>query len=443
MKRRQFIRTSALAAAGVVVAPYILPSGRLFAATGTRLVNHVVFVLFGGGLRIQETALQQYLANQGLATQGNILPNLFSGAQPSTNLVYSKWTPALSKPLASYGTLFKEISYKTGPTGHFNGHTVAMTGNYTNTQLDLRINPDSPTVFEYYRKHTDPAKSAINAWWLSEGLGPYTALNYSRHANYGADFGANFLSPVTTFIGQGSKLANTPDFQADDVLRIDKALNFLDNSFDKAGKNLPGIVNSEADKIKIEQFIKDTINRTQQSKINFALPSGVNQSELTGDLLNITYSWEVINAFEPELMVVNTFNSDICHSDFSSYIQNMHKADYGVGWLWNKIQNHPKLKNDTIMICMPEHGRNDVANNLYDSNGLKAYDHTSDDNSRRVFAIVAGPSSVVKQGQVLGSAGSPAGETIDIIPTIAHILGFEKDIPSGMLGGKALTAAFN
>ena len=45
MKRRSFIKKTAIAGAGIIGMPYILPSGRLFASTGSRLVNHVVFVL--------------------------------------------------------------------------------------------------------------------------------------------------------------------------------------------------------------------------------------------------------------------------------------------------------------------------------------------------------------------------------------------------------------
>ncbi|MFZ9846995.1 MAG: twin-arginine translocation signal domain-containing protein, partial [Flavobacteriales bacterium] len=51
MQRRDFIKKAAIATAGAMVLPYILPSGRLFAATDNRKVNHVVLVLFAGGLR--------------------------------------------------------------------------------------------------------------------------------------------------------------------------------------------------------------------------------------------------------------------------------------------------------------------------------------------------------------------------------------------------------
>ena len=51
MKRRDFLRKSALATAGAFAAPYLLPGGRLFAASGLRRVNHVVFCLYAGGVR--------------------------------------------------------------------------------------------------------------------------------------------------------------------------------------------------------------------------------------------------------------------------------------------------------------------------------------------------------------------------------------------------------
>jgi hypothetical protein len=176
--------------------------------------------------------------------------------------------------------------------------------------------------------------------------------------------------------------------------------------------------------------------------LDLALPSGAMPNELTGDLTNITAAWKVLETFKPELTVVNTFNLDVCHNNFSGYIQNLHKADFGVGWLWDKIQSDPVMANDTVMICVSEHGRNSQPNSLIDANGLRAYDHTSDANSREMFSLIAGPSGVVKQNQSFGTALSPIGESIDIVPTIAHILGFGDDIPAGMLPGRVLTEAF-
>ncbi len=439
MRRRSFLKKSGLAA-GAITIPYILPSGRLFASTGSRVVNHVVFVLFAGGIRNQESVEQAYLAYQGAPTQGNVMENMLTGSRPGANVVYDRWAPVLATPLQQRGTLFKELRYTTGPTGHYNGHTVAITGNYTDTGLNLNVNPQYPTVFEYYRKHTDPAKSAINCWWLSEGLGPYPSLNYSRDSKYGAAYGANYMRPATMFGDIGFEyLTAAEKYQPDDVDRIYKLKAFLDSNFEKEASNLPGIQNTVQDREAIKGFIKGIVDLT--IPFEAATPGGSFQT-LNGDLVNISAAWQVLKAFKPELTVINTFNLDVCHSDFSLYIDFLHKADYGIGWLWDKIQSDPVLANDTIMICMPEHGRNEVPNNLRDGNGLAAYDHTSDDNSRRTFALIVGPSGKVKQNQVIGSVANPVGESIDIVPTIAHILGFDSAIPSGYLPGRILNEAF-
>ena len=64
MDRRKFIKRAGAAAAGTIIAPYILPSGRLFAASGgSGLAQHVVLVMFAGGVRQQESVLQRYLAD--------------------------------------------------------------------------------------------------------------------------------------------------------------------------------------------------------------------------------------------------------------------------------------------------------------------------------------------------------------------------------------------
>ena len=441
MKRREFIKKAALTTTGAFVAPYILPSGRLFAPSGARKANHVVFVLFGGGIRNQESVQQRYLLDQGRASAGNIMNNMLTGAAPTSNIVYNPWAPILTNSLQSQGVLFKEMRYTTGPTGHYNGHTVAMTGNYTATGLNLNVNPDHPTIFEYYRKHNSPQETALKAWWLSEGLGPYPSLNYSRHEDYGAEFGANYLCPSHFITGTGfNSLNNASSYQPDDVTRIETMKNFFDAGFDKTIGDLPGVINTRADKELIKKMLLGTLQNI--SSLSLPLPLGVPTSQISSDLLNIATSWKVLETFKPELTVINTFNLDVCHSNFSGYLQNLHKADYGVGWLWDKIQSDPVLANDTIMICMPEHGRNSVPNSLVDANGLSAYDHTSDQNSREIFSLIVGPPGVVKQNVSFGTSASPVGESVDIVPTIANILGFDSSIPSGLLPGRVLTEAF-
>lgn len=443
MKRREFLKKAGLTAAGALAAPYILPSGRLFATTGNRIANHVVFVLFAGGIRNTESVDKAYLsAQQGFSTSGNVMNNLLTGAAPSANILYDQWAPVLATPLQQQGTLFKEMRYEQGPTGHYNGHTVAITGNYTETGLNLNQNPDFPTIFEYYRKHTSPTTSALNAWWLSEGLGPYPSLNHSQHSLYGSAYGANYLRGASIFSGLGLQyFSNAVSYPTDDVERINKVRDFLNKNFHLTASAQPGIQNTADDRERVKQLILDTIDKAYAGQLPLPTP-GNNPSLLTGDLINIATAWQVLETFKPELTVINTFNADICHTNFSGYIDFLHKADYGVGWLWNKIQSDPVLANDTVLICMPEHGRNEQGNNIFDSNGLEANDHTGDDSSRRIFGLIVGPTGKVIPNQVLGSQSAPVGSAIDIVPTIAHILGFLPNIPANYISGSALLQAF-
>lgn len=442
MDRRSFLKKSSLATAGTFIAPYVLPAGRLFAPTGARLANHVVYVLYAGGVRNQESVEQRYtLDMMAGGKSGNIMPNMFTGASPSAgSLIYDEWSPAINTPLDKQGFLFSELRYAQGPTGHYNGHTVAMTGKYTATGLNLNINPESPTIFEYYRKHSSPGNSAKNAWWISAGLGPYPSLNYSSHMSYGPMYGANFINPATVLnLGNEYLRDAVPFHLTDEIPRIDKLRNFLDANFSGPAAAAPGIINSRDEREEIKAFMSNLI--VQNGSFEYPVP-GQNFNLLNGDLINMGVAWQVLDEFKPELTVVNMQSSDVCHGDFSGYVDRLHKADYAVGWLWDKIQNDPVLKDDTVMILVPEHGRNLDPNSLYDSNGLRGFDHTGDANSRRVFSMFVGPNGVIKQDGKASPNGEAVGETIDIVPTIAHILGFHQDIPGGLLPGRVLTEAF-
>ncbi|MFN8331198.1 MAG: hypothetical protein U0T81_08265 [Saprospiraceae bacterium] len=88
MKRRKFLKDSALAAGSITV-PYILPSGLLFAQQSPLKAKHVVFVQFAGGLRQQESVLQRYLAgSQNEQVEGNIMYNLLDGPAPTDKIAY-------------------------------------------------------------------------------------------------------------------------------------------------------------------------------------------------------------------------------------------------------------------------------------------------------------------------------------------------------------------
>ena len=87
MKRRTFIKKSAVTAAGVTGVPYILPSGIINATTTAPMAEHVVFVLFAGGVRQQEAVMKRYLAeSQNEDIEGNIMYNMLEGPPPEDKI---------------------------------------------------------------------------------------------------------------------------------------------------------------------------------------------------------------------------------------------------------------------------------------------------------------------------------------------------------------------
>jgi hypothetical protein len=429
MKRRGFIKKATAATAGAFVAPYILPSGRLFAATGTRIVDHVVFCLFAGGVRNLESVHK---------ADGNLMPNTLLGNENISSDIASGITPlgqVGSSRLQEMGTLYKEFRFAQGPTGHFSGHSSVMTGVYNLTDINIRQRPTTPTIFEYYRKHTSPAANATNAWWVSNALGPYPALNYSSHPEYGALYGANYIQPASIISQAGYEaLSNPKTFSQNQHDLVGEMRGFFDNNFSSqtlAGD--AGITNASADNPAVQQFLLDSLQEAAAGQHND--PWGL--GGMSGDMFNVFFAEKVIERFQPELLVVNMQDVDVCHTNFTSYANNLMRADYSMAHLWQTIQNTPEMANNTIMIALPEHGRNAQPNTVIDPYGRYALDHTNDDMSREIFCLLAGPSGKVVQNQLISQV---QGESIDVVPTIAKILGFYDDI-SGMLPGQPLNAA--
>lgn len=429
-KRRDFIKTMGLAAAGAFAAPYILPSGRLFAASGTRKANHVVFCLFAGGIRNIESVKQE---------QSNLMETILNGSFVSKTGIDDilPASPLNGTKLQSFGTLLKEFRYADGPTGHFNGHTTAITGKYTNTSLNLRRRPDYPTIFEYYRKHTSPSKSALNCWWVCNSLGANTVLNYSNYEGYGSMYGANYIQPTTLITESGyHALGNPKNFTDNEYTAAAKIRDFANKNFNNTvTQGSAGITNTADD----ANLLLDFFNTLYSDAVNgyYDDPWGLGNL-MNGDLYNVFYAEKVLSQFQPELLVVNLTGVDVCHNDFTQYCNNLRLADWGVSHLWNTIQNTPGME-DTILIVAPEHGRNYNPNSIVDAYGRYALDHTNDNTSREIFALVCGPSGVIKQNNEISSI---YGESVDILPTIANILGFDTDIPVGLLDGEVLNDVY-
>lgn len=440
MNRREFLRKSALTTAAALAGPYLLPSGRLFAQTNSKLADHVVLVMFAGGVRQQESILQRYLADsQNVAIEGNILYNLFEGNAPIDKIVYG--TDAnlageipipriLSQPINKQGTIFREM--RSSSAGHYGGLNVMLQGN-TLLGQGLKQRPKNPTIFEYLRRHG--GYSATDMWFVGNGIGnSIPLLNHSNHVDYGRKYGANFLAPSITFSNIGFEhLSNAKVYHPELELEpIAKMKYFLDNVFNNVGEGMAGLNNTADEMQQIEAFLKDMFTATQNGTIAKAPVSD------NGDLQISGYACEVMKRFAPALTVVNFNNVDGCHGNFTGYLKSLHRADHAVGFMWDYIQTQiPQMSGNTIMIIVPECGRDLNANPILDENDWRGFDH-SDANTSRIFGAMIGKN--VPANLALGDENNPIGITADIAPTIAEILGIKNTVTnSGLLAGDALS----
>lgn len=431
--------------AGAFAAPYILPAGRLFAGTGQQLAPHVVYILFAGGVRQQESMLKRYLADsQNKPIEGNILYNMLDGAPPLSKIVYgtspqgqpggSQPIPQiLSQTLQQQGTIFPEVRFSKSGTGHYTGLNTALTGNYTTGQ-GLKQRPVFPTVFEYLRRHTDTP--ATKTWFIGNTIGnSVPLLNYSNHPSYGEKYGCNFFSPTTTFGYKGQEfLSNAKVYHPEEQMEpIVQMRDFLNNAYLTSASEIPGIKNTEEEKDNIREFMKLMFQKTAQGGL--AMPPVADN----GDLATVGYACEVMKWFKPALTVINMSSVDSCHGSFTAYLASLHRADHAVGHVWNYIQTQiPEMANNTVMIVTPDHGRNLNPNPILDINNWKSFDHDSDANSRRVFTLMAGPG--VDSNLMIGSEANPVGDSADGVLTIAEVLGFKQDIQNqGLIDGSALS----
>ena len=118
---------------------------------------------------------------------------------------------------------------------------------------------------------------------------------------------------------------------------------------------------------------------------------------------------EIIQAEEPAFTCVQFFGADEGHGSFSRYAENLAAASLGIQSIWETIQQNENMRSETVLIVIPDFGRNSVPNSLLDENGLPGYDHnTEDPQTRELFCLMAGPKHIVEAGSRSESYGNSA-----------------------------------
>ena len=379
LSKRQFLRLSGLAVADRLL-PWRLRAQEPDPRPGGDL--KIILVTFGGGVRYAETFSPEGLRN---------IPRL--------------------RALRPEGYFFKNC-INSGVLSHYNATSSIVTGNWQRVDDFGFDRAASPTLFERYRKASGAAPT--DAWAICTNKS-FATMGASRGRGFGEPFGANVVLPkqllleaVSSVVARGSA-AGVAD--RDNVLR--RLENILNAGYEGIGWTI-----FQGGR-RLDRQVKDALTRSLVEYIHG--PEAPN----SGDELTFFVAREVMREFAPRLMLVNFWDMDVAHwGAYSLYLQAITKTDRLCGMLWDEAQTNPNYKGRTLMLVLPELGRDgdsDTANGFLN--------HRSGDPScRNVWMLALG-------------AGASKGETdrpiahVDVCAAAADLLG----VKLGETAGRPIT----
>jgi hypothetical protein len=367
--RRDFLRT----AAGVTLGSALLRAPWARAANSSAK-RKIVVVTFGGGARDQET-----FAPEG---QRNI--------------------PYLMRELIPQASFFTQVVNR-GILGHYVATASLATGVYETFNNFAAVPPQSPTVFEYFRK--DLKRPPSDAWVVAPSNG-FNRIGESGHRSYGAGLGARVILPKHLLTAATS--GRSGDYQH--LLRDNYETPFY----------APEMEGSEFELQQLETLLKLSVDDFKSHAQTLSSP----------DELSLYIARQLMRQVAPSLLWITMHDIDIAHAGaYSLYVEGIRRTDRLCADLWKTIQREPEYAGKTTLFILPDFGRDSD-----DDAGGNGFQHhrTGDALSRTTWMLAAGPG--IRQGVVYDRAM----ESTDLVPTIGSILGFSSSYAQGKPIGELL-----
>jgi hypothetical protein len=360
--RRDFLRN----AAGVALGSTLLRSSWARAATSPSK-RKVVVVTFGGGARDQETFA--------LEGQENI--------------------PHLMRELIPQATFFTQVVNR-GILGHYVATASLATGVYETFNNFAATPPQSPTVFEYFRK--DLKRPSSDAWVVAPSNG-FNRIGESSHRSYGPGLGARVILPKRLLTAATSGSSN--DYRH--LLRD----NYETPLF------APELAGSEFELQQLEMILKLSVDDFKDHAQTLSSP----------DELSVYIARQLMRQVAPSLLWITMHDIDIAHAGaYSLYVDGIRRTDRLCSDLWKAIQSEPEYSGKTTFFILPDFGRD--SDEDAGGNGFQHH-RTGDALSRTTWMLVAGPG--IGQGVVFDRAI----DSTDLVPTLGSMLGFVPSFAQG------------
>jgi len=360
--RREFLRSAAGVALGSAL-PRSAPWA--FAAT-PQSKRKVVVITFGGGARDQET-----FAPEG---QANI--------------------PHLMRELIPQSTFFPQVTNR-GILGHYVATASLATGTYETVNNFASLPPESPTVFEYFRKQLK--RPASDAWVVAPSNG-FNRIGESNHRSFGVGTGARVILPKYLLSAATSGSADYGHLLRDSYETPLYAPELGGNTFELE---------------QLEDILKLSVDDFKTHARNLSSP----------DELSVYVVRQLMRQLAPSLLWITMHDIDIAHAGaYSLYIEGIRRTDRLSAELWNTIQSEPEYRGKTTLFILPDFGRD-----ADDDSGGNGFQHhrTGDALSRTTWMMALGAG--IREGVVFDQ---PV-ETIDLVPTLGSLMGFSTTFSRG------------
>jgi hypothetical protein len=367
--RRDFLRSAAGVALGST-----LPRASWARATASSSRRKVVVVTFGGGARDQET-----FAPEG---QENV--------------------PHLMRELIPQSSFFTQVVNR-GILGHYVATASLATGVYETINNFASLPPQSPTVFEYFRK--DLKRPSSDAWVVAPSNG-FNRIGESSHRSYGPGLGARVILPKHLLTAATS--GRRDDYHH--LLRDNYETPFY----------APELAGSEFELQQLEMILKLSVDDFKAHAQTLSSP----------DELSVYIAHRLMQQVAPSLLWITMHDIDIAHAGaYSLYVEGIRRTDRLCSDLWKAIQSEPEYAGKTTLFILPDFGRDSD-----DDAGGNGFQHhrTGDALSRTTWMLVAGPG--IREGVVLDRAM----ESTDLVPTLGAMLGFSPSFAQGKPIGELL-----
>lgn len=359
--RREFLR----AGAGLALGSTFLRSPFPFAAT-PQSKRKVIIVTFGGGARDQET-----FAPEG---QENI--------------------PHLMSELIPQSAFFTQVVNR-GILGHYVATASLATGVYETINNFASLPPESPTVFEYFRR--DLKRPATDCWVVAPSNG-FNRIGESNHRSYGPGSGAGVILPK--YLLNAATSGNT-DYGH--LLRDSYETPFM----------APELGGGAFELGQMERLLKLSVDDFKSHARTLSSP----------DELSVYLVRQLMKQLAPSLLWVTMHDIDVAHAGaYSLYIEGIRRTDRLCAEIWHVVQSEPEYAGKTTMIILPDFGRD--ADEDAGGNGFQHH-RTGDVLSRTTWMMAIGPG--IREGAIFDR---PLDST-DLVPTLGSMMGFSPSFAKG------------